>query len=341
MSKPPIDPARWTPPPPAPSGRPTAPAGLRVIATSGHGTEDVAITPHGRVVTGVADGRLLVIDPATGAETLLADTRGRPLGIEVHPHGGLVVCDAHRGLLHVDDDGDVTVLADGIDGVPFVFCNNAAVGRDGTIWFTDSSTTFGIEHWRGDLIEHRPTGRLIRRDPDGTQTVVLDGLAFANGVALAADESFVVVAETGAYGLRRVWLAPGPDGQRPGDGEAFGHVLPGFPDNISTGNDGNIWVAIASPRDAALDMLLPRMPVLRKAVWAMPQRLQPQPKRLIRVQAFSPDGGLVHDVAGRHPDFGMPTGVRQSGAHVWLGSLESPTIAVFDLPSDSTLGAPR
>ena len=156
MTKPSVDPARWTPPVPAPSGRPTSPTGLRVVETSGHGTEDVVVLADGTVVTGVVDGRLLAIDPATGDETVIGDTGGRPLGIEVHPDGGLVVCDAHRGLLHVDE-GVVTTLADGFDGVPFRFCNNAAVGRDGTIWFTDSSTKFGIDHWPGDLIEHRPT----------------------------------------------------------------------------------------------------------------------------------------------------------------------------------------
>jgi sugar lactone lactonase YvrE len=337
MRKPSIRPARWTPPPPGPADAPVAPRNLRVRTASGDGTEDVLVRSDGHVVTGLADGRIVAIDPATGAESLVARTGGRPLGIEHHPEGGYVVCDAERGLLHVDEEGAIAVLADSFGGARFVFCNNAAVASDGTIYFTDSSTKFGIEHWRGDLIEHRPTGRLFRRDVDGTLTVLLDGLAFANGVALAADESFVVVAETGAYALRRVWLS----GRRTGPAEPFGPVLPGFPDNISTGEDGNIWVTIASPRDKALDLLLPRLPLLRALVWALPQRFQPQPKRLIRVQAYDSDGRLVHDVAGKHDRFGMPTGVRQVGHHVWMGSLELATIAVFDLPSPSGLGARR
>lgn len=328
MSKPSVDPVRWTPPSPAPAGSPVAPSNLRVLDTSGHGTEDVVLRADGCVLTGVRDGRILAIDPVTDDETFVADTHGRPLGIERHPAGGFVVCDAVRGLLHLHEDGTLTVLADGFDGTPFGFCNNAGVGADGTIWFTDSSTKFGIDHWRGDLIEHRPTGRLIRRDPDGTLTVLIDDLAFANGVALAADESFVVVAETGAYAMRRLWLA----GERAGTVEPFGPVLPGFPDNISTGEDGNVWVAVASPRDATLDALLPVVPLVRRIVWALPQRLQPQPKKLIRIQAFAPDGTLVHDIAGRDDRFGMPTGVRQERGKVWMGSLETSTIAVFDTP---------
>jgi sugar lactone lactonase YvrE len=329
MSRPSIHPARWTPPAPVQTAPPAAPTGLRVIETSGQGTEDVLVRADGTVLTGVDDGRILAIDPATGHETQIADTEGRPLGIEHHPGGGYVVCDAHRGLLRVLDDGTIEVLADGFEGEYFVFCNNAAVASDGTIFFTDSSTRFDIEHWRADLIEHRPTGRLFRRDPDGTTTLLVDDLAFANGVALAADESFVVVAETAAYGLRRMWLT----GDRAGRVEPFGPVLPGFPDNISTGEDGNVWVSIASPRNPALDRLLPLAPWLRSIVWRLPDRLQPQPKPLIRIQAYAPDGTLVHDTAGRHDGFGLPTGVRQVGGQVWMGSLESTAIAVYDMPS--------
>jgi hypothetical protein len=158
--------------------------------------------------------------------------------------------------------------------------------------------------------------------------VLADGLAFANGVALAADESCVVVAETAAYALQRIWLT----GERAGTVEPFGPVLPGFPDNISTGEDGNIWVAIASPRDRALDALLPRAPWIRRLVWSLPQWMQPQPKSVIRIQAYSLDGTLMFDFSGTNVHFGKPTGVRQVGDKVWMGSFEQTTIGVFDLP---------
>lgn len=51
------------------------------------------------------------------------------------------------------------------------------------------------------------TGRLLRYDPASGRTDVLaDGLWFANGVALAPDGSYVVVAETMRARLLRVWL---------------------------------------------------------------------------------------------------------------------------------------
>jgi sugar lactone lactonase YvrE len=332
MTKPSIQPHRWRPPAKAPPTETSEPGNMRVYDVSGHGPEDVNRLPDGRIVTGLLDGRIVGIDPGSGDETVIVDTGARPLGIEHHPDGGLVVCDAHRGLLHVDvESGRITTLSAAFEGTPYLFCNNAAVGTDGAIYFTDSSTKFDFDHWRGDLLEHNPSGRLFRRNPDGTVEMLLKGLAFANGVALSRDESFVVVAETAGYSLQRHWLT----GPHRGTTEPFGNVLKGFPDNISTGEDGNIWVALASPRAKTLDLLLPRHPALRAAIWALPPKLQPKPKSLIQIQAFDPAGRLVHDIDGKNARFGKATGVRQLGHQVWLGSFETSTIAVLDVPPTS------
>jgi sugar lactone lactonase YvrE len=91
----------------------------------------------------------------------------------------------------------VEQVTDSVAGTRMVFCNNAAVASDGTVWFSDSSTRYGLENWKDDFVQATRTGRLLRLDTDGRVDVVLDGLAFANGVALAADESYVAVAATG------------------------------------------------------------------------------------------------------------------------------------------------
>jgi len=165
-------------------------------------------------------------------------------------------------------------------------------------------------------------------------TVLLDGLAFANGVALSPDSSSVVVAESGAYRLTRLDVATG-------SAEVLVDNLPGFPDNVSTGTDGLIWVAMGSPRDPMLDRLLPRRPLLRKAVWALPDRFQPQPARSVWVQAYDFDGRLVHDLQTPGDEqFFFVTGVRQVAGTVWMGSLRGRAVAAFDLqaPGDPTGG---
>jgi sugar lactone lactonase YvrE len=306
---------------------------LTVHPVPSMGAEDVLVGSDGTVWTGTEDGAIWAIDPTSGSARRVADTGGRPLGLELLPDGRLLVCDARRGLLAVDPcSGAIEVLLDRVEGEPMRFCNNAAVATDGTIWFSDSSRHYGIEEWKDDFVQDTHTGRLVRRDPDGTVTVVLDGLRFSNGVALAADESYVAVAECRGRTVVRLWLT----GPRAGERDHVVTDLPGYPDNISRGSDGLIWVAVASPVDGLVERLGSAPLGLRRLVTKIPERLQPAPKRTIRAQAYDSDGRLVHDVdieqPRRGPGFHMVTGVREHEGRVWLGSLHEAAVAVHDLP---------
>ena len=225
-----------------------------------------------------------------------------------------------------EQEAGLRLLAE-VDGTAMVFCNNAALGTDGTIWFSDSSRHYGIERWKDDFVQDTRSGRLLRLTPDGTVETVIDGLAFANGVALAADESFVVVAETRARTLVRRWLT----GDRAGTRDLLAGDLPGYPDNIARGSDGLVWVSIASPVDRVVERLGSAPMWARRAVTRIPERLQPKPAHTCRVQAYDDQGRLVHDLDLDTPDFHMVTGVREHEGRVWLGSLHEPAVAVVDL----------
>lgn len=307
---------------------------LTVIPVPGYGTEDVVVATdgpdEGSVFTGTVDGEIWRVSPDGARVDRVAHTGGRPLGIE-YVDGALLVCDSEVGLLRVDPaTGATELLATEAGGRRIRVCNNAAVAGDGTTWFSDSSVR-PLDRWKADFIEVARTGRLLRRDPDGTITTVLEDLAFANGVALAADESCVVVAESTTRVLNRVWLT----GDRAGTRDELGGLLPGYPDNIARGSDGNIWVALGSP---VLPMVerLHRSPLpVRRLATRLPERLEPKPKRVIRLQAYDLAGRLVHDIEVDPRDHGaefhMVTGVREHEGRVWLGSLEEPAIAVLDL----------
>lgn len=302
---------------------------LTVHPVPAHGAEDVLVLPDGSVLTGTGDGSIWRLDAGTGCVRRVASTGGRPLGLELLPDGRVLVCDAHRGLLAVSlDTGRIVVMTSEAHGAPMKFCNNAAVQADGTVWFTDSSRRFRLEQWREELVQMTRTGRLLRRDVDGTVTTVLDGLAFANGVALAGDESFVCVAETASRTVVRLWLT----GPRAGQQELLAADLPGYPDNISRGSDGNIWVSVASPRNLLVERLQQAPPGLRRAATRIPQRLQPQPRRTVRVQAYDDSGRLVEELDVGDGGYHMVTGVREHDGRVWLGSLHEAAIAVVDRP---------
>jgi streptogramin lyase len=90
---------------------------LTVHPVPAMGAEDVVVAGDGTVLTGTEDGTIWALDPATGNVRRVADTGGRPLGIELARDGHLLVCDAERGLLDVDTTtGAVEVLLDRLDG---------------------------------------------------------------------------------------------------------------------------------------------------------------------------------------------------------------------------------
>ncbi|MEV6301959.1 SMP-30/gluconolactonase/LRE family protein [Actinoplanes sp. NPDC051861] len=309
-----IHPKRWRPPAIA-DGGPTAPLQvLRKLPTGGPGPEDVVFDSAGNVLCGTGDGRIVRIDPSTGERTVLASTGGRPLGLHARSDGGVLVCDHDRGLLAVSPTGDVTVLAE------VAFPSNVVETSDGTVWFTSSSTAWDLAGHLGDVFEHSCTGRLLRRDPDGTVTTVLDGLKFANGLVLAPDESHLLFAETAGYRVQRHWIG--------GDTEVVVDNLPGFPDNMYLGSDGLLWVGIAAPRNALLDRLLPLPGFLRLLVWNLPEAVRPKAVPIAWAMAFEQDGTLVHDLRSSDGSYGFVTSAAERNGVVVLGSLTEPDLAI-------------
>ncbi|GAA0588614.1 SMP-30/gluconolactonase/LRE family protein [Streptomyces crystallinus] len=325
-----------TPARPAPAPLPP----LRRVGLGGTGPEDVVFDSSGHLLTGIADGRVLRIGlPEPGRRDRPADvvevarTGGRPLGLEALPDGRLLVCDAERGLLRLDPGGkaDVEVLADAVAGRPLRFCSNAVAALDGTVYFTVSSRRHGLDDWLSDIIEHRPTGLLARIAPGGEPEVLLDGLQFANGVALGPDESYVVVAETGARRLTRLWLTGADKGRH----DILADDLPGFPDNMTRTPRGGFWVALAGPRQPPLEWLHRAAPRVRRAVAAAARRLPPPPALGgARVVEVDPYGRVVRELRGR--GYRMVTGVAEHGGRLALGSLQEGAVAWCDLGEPAT-----
>lgn len=296
--------------------------------TGGVGPEDVVVDAEGRAYAGLEDGRVLRFGPNGGRPETLCETGGRPLGLELDAEGRLLICDAYRGLLRWNADRSLEVLVDRFETQPLRFVNNADVSRDGTIYFTNTSDDFDVAHYRLDLLAHRPQGRLFAYDPAARRTrLLLDGLYFANGVALGPDETSVLVAETGAYRITRLWLS----GERKGERETFVDNLPGFPDNLSRFED-TLWVALPSPRNPAMDFLMPR-PRLRQLVAWLPAFLQPQPARHGFVLGFDWQGNVTHNLQDTSGQNFMVSGVRQHGPHLYLGSLGHTDLVRVRLPT--------
>ncbi|MGB6244990.1 SMP-30/gluconolactonase/LRE family protein [Gordonia sp. (in: high G+C Gram-positive bacteria)] len=301
---------------------------FRRIALPGTAPEDVICLPDGRVVTGLDDGRLLAVEPDTGEVTVLADTAGRLLGLDYGDDGAIYICDHDRGLLRLaDGQARAQVLADTVDGRPLRFASNVARAADGTLYFSSSSQHFTIDRWRSDLIEHSGTGRLMRLRPGGDVEVLRDDLQFANGVVLAPDDAYVLVAETGAARISRYWLT----GDDAGTSDVFLDGLPGYPDNMSIGSDGLVWVALASPRNAVLEGIFRLPPRARKVLARAPQSVGPAPEEVLWVQAYDFDGNLVKDIRIDDVDFSFVTAVAECDGVLYLGTIMGGALGVLRL----------
>jgi sugar lactone lactonase YvrE len=335
MAKPAISPVPWTPTPASTAGwpEPQEPQ-ITVIDVGSDSPEDVVVDGRGRIWTGAIGGDIICIDPDSGRWQVVATTGGRPLGLEILGRR-LFICDSERGLLQMDLDTNVIeMIVDQVDGVPLTFCSNVIVtnhtgGVDPQpreLYVSQSTTRFGYDHYKADIIEHSATGRLIRvafdNDFRPTATVVLDDLQFANG--LVAHGGLLHIAETGGYCVRSY---------NPATGEQAVTVdrLPGFPDNASLSPDGgHMWLAMAGMRSRPLE-LLSGYPRLRKLVWRVPDRFLPDPPApvwLLKIEL--PGGRVVADHRVHLPGFGLSTGVVESGGKVWISGINSSKIAWFE-----------
>lgn len=329
----PITPAAWTPPvAPTLSGQYAKNTRLSPVEKlslgDGHKPEDVALDAEGRIYAGFEDGRIVVLKSDGTQPRIFADTHGRPLGLIFDAAGNLIVADAIKGLLSVSKSGEVKVLAVEADGEKFGSLNDLDVGVDGTIYFTEASRKFPMSQFTNDLLEHQPNGRLLALDPQSQKPrTLLRDLYFANGVAVSPDQSFVLVAETGKYQIRRVWLK----GPQMGHDDVFIDNLPGFPDGISSNGKDKFWLALVTPRQAIFDRMLPH-PFVRKVVLRLPKFLQPAPQRYSFVLGLDSQGKVVENLQNGSPDcYAEIANVVERNGALYFGSIAEDTVGRFPL----------
>lgn len=328
----PINPAAYTPSEPPELTGVLAPNNLleksELLARGKiNGPEETAVDSQGRVYGGTQDGKIMRLLPDGKLETF-AETNGRALGMQFDKDENLIVCDAYRGLISINPQGEIKVLATEADGVPFKFTDALDISREGTIYFTDASFKFIQSEYLYDLLESKPHGRFLSYDPaSGQVNVLLKGLYFANGVALSQNEDFVLINETYRYRIIRYWLK----GPKAGTHELFIDNLPGFPDNISSNRNGTFWLALFTIRNNLVDKLHP-FPSLKAQMSKLPKMLWPKPKPYGLVLALDEHGnilGSLHDPTGEH--LKEITSAKEKGGYLYLGSLHNDRIGKYKL----------
>nr|XP_009384587.1 PREDICTED: protein STRICTOSIDINE SYNTHASE-LIKE 13 [Musa acuminata subsp. malaccensis] len=326
------------------------------------GPESLEFDPQGRgPYAGLADGRVVrwmgesirwktfaLVSPnwsekvcANGVESTTAKQHkheklcGRPLGLRFDKTSGkLYIADAYLGLAAVGHHGGVaTLLSTHVQGRPVLFANDLDVHRNGSIFFTDTSSRYSRSDHFFILLEGEATGRLLRYDPaSGATHVVLRGLAFPNGVQLSKDQTFLLFTETTNCRIMRLWM----EGPKAGKLEVFAD-LPGFPDNIRITEKGQFWAAIDCCRTRAQEVFS-RNPWLRSVYFRLPLRLSflagmTGMKMFTMISLFDEEGNVVEVLEDRGGEvMKLVSEVRQVQGKLWVGTVAHNSIATLPYP---------
>jgi sugar lactone lactonase YvrE len=316
------------------------------------GPEHIAFGPGGKLYTGVLSGAVLRMNAdGSGLETVV-NTGGRPLGFDFTADGQLVIADAIKGLLALQPDGTLRVLADVVDGDPIRYADAVVIATDGRMYFTDATRRFSpaelgtFDAALLDVLEHSCTGRVLMYEPGTARTsVMISGLCFPNGVALSGDERHLFIAETGEYriwkvdssarGLEAQGLAAAADPRA----RVIAANLPGFPDNLTRSTDGRLWTGLTKPRSSTVDGMAGR-PALRALTLRLPKSLWPVPPAYGHVIAFDEEGQVVADLQDPAGRIAETSGVTEHDGRLYVHSLHAGAFGVIDAEA-AGLAPPR
>ena len=113
----------------------------------------------------------------------------------------LIVCDAYHGLLRVNIENKtietLVTLKEGIDGLPFNYLNDVAIGENGMVYFTDSSWKWGRRNSRYAVLEATGRGRLVSFNlRTKEKKLLMSGLFIPNGLVMSSNKDFLLLTET-------------------------------------------------------------------------------------------------------------------------------------------------
>ena len=156
------------------------------------------------------------------AELVTTVPGGSMLGLTIDGSGTVYVCDIGNSCVQqIAADGRIRRYGDAI-GYP----NYPVFDGEGRLWVSDSGD------WGS------AGGAVVRIDPDGATEGVINGLRFANGLAIVDDWIYVV--ESTVPGVVRVPLAGGT----PEPIATFERVVP---DGLAFDADGGLWIGCWQP----------------------------------------------------------------------------------------------
>ena len=304
------------------------------------GPEDVAVDRDGNLYSGSRHGDIhRWLAPDFNQHEIFAHIGGSTLGMNFDKAGNLCVCVSGMGLYMVTPDREVVKLTDETNRTPWSMIDDSNlrladdldIAQDGRIFFSEATYRYSIHDWPVDMLESRGNGRLICYDPrDKSTKTVLYNRIFANGVVCLPDNESLLLNETWACRILRVWY----DGPKKGKVETLIGDLPGYPDNINRASDGNYWVCLVGMRGPVLDLAMTRPGFRRR----MTRRVAPANWLFPNINIgciikITPEGEILEALWDKnnvnHP---MPTSCKEDRGHLFIGGVSNNRIGKWPIP---------
>ncbi|MFK7854737.1 MAG: SMP-30/gluconolactonase/LRE family protein [Granulosicoccus sp.] len=155
--------------------------------------------------------------------------------------GRLLTCQhLQRSITRTEYDGSITTLAAEFEGKRLNSPNDIVCKSDDSIWFTDPH--FGIlGYYEGVKAESEIPTNVYRLGPEGTLSVVAEGINQPNGLAFSPDESILYIVESRSS-PRAILAYDVINEQYLDNPRTFIKAEPdGTPDGFRVDVDGNLW----------------------------------------------------------------------------------------------------
>lgn len=215
-------------------------AGLRTVVEGLEHAEGVCWSPSEQLLYAGGEGGQIYRFGLEGGsiETVCTVPGGSMLGVALDGSGAVYACDVgNRCIQQIAPDGSIRRY-----GGAMKHPNFPVFGADGALWVSDSGG------WG------RANGGVVRIDPDASTERVLDGLHFANGLAL--QDGWLYVVESTWPRIVRVPVSGGA----PEPVVVFDRVVP---DGLAFDIDGGLWIGCWQPNrvyrlapDGTLDVIV-------------------------------------------------------------------------------------
>lgn len=346
--------AAWTPPELPIDAAPAAQAlaGATILGDASVAEpEDVVVDESGVAYASCADGWIRSIAPDGTVRRVVYPAKemiwfgndikpgyGRPLGLALARSATpdndvlLYTAVADVGIVSIGRDHSARLVRRCYENSGTCFVDGIDQARDGTVYYTATSTVVGIrDDHRVDIASGVGTGKLFAVPPmqRGQEGIgagfagshfepLLTGLFFANGVAVDPDQQSVLIAETARYRISRHWVA----GARRGQTDVLVANLPGMPDNLHISPRGTLWIGFVTPRIGYVDRYLHPSVALKYVFALLPSFMLPRPRRVGLVGEVERSGRLLRLLAdGRGDRLANTTAAFEAGGKLYVGRL--------------------